>query len=89
MVPTLNGCLIMSQVVFPIAGVPSRGKMYRTSAVSDLHFAYQNKVYTVRFAKKIYTLILKPQKLYISSLMKVFFPLCFYGIMLCIKFITK
>jgi hypothetical protein len=47
---------------FSIAGVPSRSKMYRTSADSDLHsvlhFARKNKVYAVHFAKKNYTLVL-------------------------------
>jgi len=49
---------------FPTAGVPSRSKMYRTSATSDLHsvlhFAQKNKLYCIHFAEKIYTLILRP-----------------------------
>jgi hypothetical protein len=49
---------------------PSRSEMYRTSAASDLHsvlhFAQKNKVYSVHFAEKIYTLILRPLKLYVS-----------------------
>ena len=54
--------------MFPIAGVPSRSKMYRTSATSDLHsdlhFALKTKVYTVHFAKTIYTLNLELYPLY-------------------------
>ncbi len=53
-----------SRSLFPIAGVSSRSKMYRTSAASDLHsdlhFAQKNKMYAIHFAQKNYTLILKP-----------------------------
>lgn len=46
--------------MFPIAGVPSRSKMYRTSAVSDvhsvLHVGQKNRVYIVYFAEEIYIL---------------------------------
>ena len=56
--------MICSCPGFPIAGVPSRSKMYRTSAAADLHsvlhFAQKNKVYAVHFAEKIYTLVRRP-----------------------------
>jgi hypothetical protein len=52
-----------------MAGVPSRIKMYRTSAISNvhsvLHFAQKNKVYTLHFAKDIYILLPHLQKMYI------------------------
>jgi hypothetical protein len=41
--------------VFLIAGVPSRSKMYRTSAIPDihavLHFATKSRVYAVHFTE--------------------------------------
>jgi hypothetical protein len=47
--------------VFAMAGVPSRNKMYRTSAFSHVHaavhFAQKTRVYTVHFAKDMYTLL--------------------------------
>ncbi len=47
--------------VFAMAGVPSTNKMYRTSAFSDVHaavhFAQKTGVYTVYFAKDMYTLL--------------------------------
>jgi hypothetical protein len=52
-----------------MAGVPSRSKMYRTSAISGvysvLHFAQKNSVYTVHLAKDIYILLAHLQKMYI------------------------
>ena len=46
---------------FLMAGVPSRSKMYRTSATCEihsiLHVAQKNKVYVVHFANEVYTLI--------------------------------
>jgi hypothetical protein len=67
---------VVLSTVFPIAGVTNKSKMYRTFAASDLrsdlHFAQKNKMYAIHFAKKIYTLILKPHNLYVQSRAKVF-----------------
>jgi hypothetical protein len=45
-------------------GVPSRSKMYWTSATFDvhavLHVAHKSRVYTIHFAEDIYILILDP-----------------------------
>ncbi len=53
--------ILKSASGFAMAGVPSRNKMYRTSAFSDVHaavhFAQKTRVYTVHFANDIYTLL--------------------------------
>jgi hypothetical protein len=58
--------LFFSQSGFAIAGVPSRSKIYRTSAAceihSALHFAQKSRVYVVYFEEKNY--IFLPEALF-------------------------